>query len=329
MAKAVHPRHGSMGVWPRVRSQREHAKIRSWIKGKEPKPVGFAGYKVGMAHVIAVDNNKNSKTKGQDLALPVTIVECPPIKVIGATFYKKDQYGLHAAAHVVSQADKFTKRAFPAAKKDTAGKFETLKPEDYTEIRLVVQTQPHLTTIGKKKPEVFELGLGGKVPEQFTFAKEKLGKEVALSEVFTEGQQVDIHAITTGKGYQGATKRFGLRLKSHKAEKGQRGPGAFGSWKGQAHTHYRIAKPGQMGYHQRLDLNKWVLKIDDNADAINQKEGFKRYGVVKNTYLLLKGSVPGPVKRLLKLTVAHRPRSNIPKEAPSINFVSTTAKAAN
>lgn len=326
MAKAVNPRHGSMGVWPRVRSQREHARIRSWLKTKEAKPAGFAGYKVGMTHVVVADNRPNNKTKGQDLRLPVTIIECPPIKVIGATLYQQDAYGLHAVSHITIPGDKYTKRALPASKKNTTNKLNDIKPEEYADIRLVVQTQPHLTSIGKKKPEIFELGLGGPTTDQLAFVKENMGKELLVQEMLAEGQQLDAHAITKGKGYQGPVKRFGVSLRAKKSEKVKRGPGALGSWKAQAHTHYRIAKAGQTGYHQRLDINKWLIHINDKPENINAKGGFKRYGFVKNPYVLIKGSLPGPAKRLIKLTHSFRPRKNIPKQAPSINYISTSSQ---
>ena len=81
MAKAHAPRHGSMQFWPRKRAQREHARVRSWpsANSEAGKPVGFAGYKVGMSHIIVSDNRKNAKTKGMDLMLPVTVIECPPL----------------------------------------------------------------------------------------------------------------------------------------------------------------------------------------------------------------------------------------------------------
>ena len=54
------------------------------------------------------------------------------------------------------------------------------------------------------------------------------------------------------------------------------------------------------------------------------KSGFHRYGVLKNSYLLLKGSIPGPRKRAVLLTQSIRPNSKITKEAPQISYVSTS-----
>lgn len=327
MGRERNPRHGSMSVWPRKRARRMHARIRSWISIKDAKPVGFAGYKVGMTHLIATDNRQFSKTKGQNVFMPATIIECPPLRVIGAHVYQQDAYGVHLSSSAVAPGSKFLSRSIPAPKKDTSGNLANLNLSagNYTNIRLVVQTQPDLVGFGKKKPEVFELGLGGNLNDQLNFAKQHLGKELTVNQIFSEGQQLDAHAITKGKGFQGPVKRFGVTLRSHKSEKTRRGPGAMGGWRGQGHTHYRIAKAGQMGYHQRLDMNKHLLRIDANPQNINALGGFKHYGVVKNPYILLKGSLPGPAKRLIKLTLAGRPAKNIPTQAPAISYVSTTS----
>jgi large subunit ribosomal protein L3 len=199
-------------------------------------------------------------------------------------------------------------------------KIEDIK--DYDDVRLLVCTQPKLTGIGKKKPVIFEICLGGKKEEKLKYAKEKLGKEIVLEDVFKEGQQVDIHAITKGKGFQGAVKRFGIGLKHHKSEKGRRTPGSLGGWKGQGHFMYRIAHAGQMGYHQRTEYNKWLIKIGKKADEINVKGGFLRFGLVKNPYVLVKGSVGGAVKRLIRFNHATRENKNIPTEAPAIQYTS-------
>ena len=89
MVKAHKPRSGSLQYWPRKRAKRQYTRVRSWPAAKEAKPIGFAGYKVGMAHIMFTDNRANAMTKGQDISMPVTIVECPAIKIASINFYKK------------------------------------------------------------------------------------------------------------------------------------------------------------------------------------------------------------------------------------------------
>lgn len=324
MPKPVRPRRGSMQFWPRVRAKRVYARVRSWKNGKEAKAEGFAGYKVGMTHVIATDNRSNSPTKGQDISIPVTVVECPPLKVASIRFYKKKIYGPVLLGEIFS--DKLDKEL---SKRITLPKKIKKKVEDFTDyddIRLNVYTQPKLTAIGKKKPDFFEIGLGGNKEDKLAYAKEKLGKEITLQEVFNEGDTCDIHAITKGKGFAGSVKRFGVSIFGRKKEKVKRGFGSLGGWKGQAHFMYRLPQPGKMGFHQRVEYNKWILKIGDKAEEINPKGGFKHYGNVKSNYLLIKGGIAGSANRIVRLVCSVRPNKKIPKQAPEIQYVSLESR---
>ncbi len=314
------PRSGSMQYWPRKRAKRPFARVRSFASAAEPGLLGFAGYKVGMTHVVMTDNRAHSLSKGKDIVCPVTIIECPAIKTASIIFYKKTTNGLQASSAVMaSNLDKELKRriSMPKAVKK---KIEDFKAEEYDDIRVLVYTQPKLTTIGKKKPELFEMVLGGKIEDRLAWAKENLGKEINVSDILKEGSHLDIHAVTKGKGLGGPMKRFGIGRTSHKSEKGVRTPGNVGAWTGA--TQWRVAKSGQTGYHQRLEHNKWLLKVSTKPEEVNNKSGFKRYGVIKNPFILVKGSVAGAVKRLIILTNPIRPNKKIPKEAPSINYIS-------
>ena len=178
----------------------------------------------------------------------------------------------------------------------------------------------------KKKPEMFEIGVVGNKEDQLAYAKAKLGKEINISEVFKEGQQLDVHAVSKGKGVQGPVKRFGVSLKHHKSEKGVRRVGSLGSWKAQGHIMWRIAKAGKMGYHVRTERNKWILKIG-NANEISKKGGFEHYGIIKNQYILVKGSIIGAKKRLIRLNDALDPNKIRPEEVPTIQYINRTKSA--
>ena len=306
MAKSHKSRSGSMQFWHRKRAKSEVARVRSYPNSKEATLLGFAGYKVGMCHAIVDDTRDNSLTKNQKISWPVTIIECPPLTVFSIKFYKKNQS--------VSQifAEKFDKNLqrklkIPKTKKT----FDSIKPEEFDDLKLIIHTNPGLTTIRKKKPEIFEIPLGGNKEDKIKASKEFLGKNIEIKDIFKDGQIVDTHAITKGKGFQGAVKRFGIGLRSHRSEKGRRAPGSLGGWKGQAHFMYRIAHAGQTGYHQRIEYNKRILRIGDKEDKINPKAGFKRYGIIKNSYVIMKGSIAGPNKRLIRFNQTIRPSKKI------------------
>ena len=314
------PRKGSMQFWPRKKAKKQIARVRSWAKKKEAKLLGFAGYKAGMTHLIIVDNRQKSLTKGEKISMPVTVIECPAIKIAAIRFYKKDYNGIRLISEIFAgKLNKELSRRISMPKK-TQNKIEDIK--DFDDIRLLAYTQPKLTGIGKKKPELFEIIIGGSKEEKLNYAKEKLGKEIKVDEIFKEGEQVDVHSVTKGKGFQGPVKRFGIGLKHHKSEKGRRSPGSLGPWKAQGHIMYRVAHAGQTGYHLRTEHNKQILKIGNKPEEIKVKSGFLHYGFVKNPFILLKGSIPGPAKRLIRLNTATRPNKYITKDAPVIKYIS-------
>ena len=82
--------------------------------------------------------------------------------------------------------------------------------------------------------------IGGSIEEKFKFAKENLGKEILILDVFKQGDQIDVHSITKGKGFQGPVKRFGITIRTHKSEKAKRNPGSLGPWYGHAHFMWKV-----------------------------------------------------------------------------------------
>ncbi len=319
MPTTRYPRRGSLQFWPRVRAKRAFARLKTKSRGKETKPDSFAGYKVGMTHLLITDNRKTSTTKGQPISVPTTVIECPPLKVAGIRFYKNRKVLTQVNAQ---KLDKELSRRIILPKKTQKNLNEV---EKYDDLSLVVFTQPKLTSIGKKKPELFEITLGGSSKEdKFNFAKENLGKELKVSDFFKEGEQLDFHSVTKGKGFQGVVKRIGVKIRQHKSEKTKRGAVLGGE--GYGKVEYTAPQSGKMGYHQRTEKNKWLLKVSDKPTEINPKGGFVNYGLVKNQYILIKGSIPGPKKRLVRFTRALHPNKKIPSEAPTIEYTSLTSK---
>jgi large subunit ribosomal protein L3 len=63
------------------------------------------------------------------------------------------------------------------------------------------------------------------------------------------------------------------------------------------------------------------LRIGQKPEDINPSAGFVGYGFVRNDYVLLKGSVPGPAKRLIKLRLAVRSAPG--GKEPQVSYVAT------
>jgi large subunit ribosomal protein L3 len=101
--------------------------------------------------------------------------------------------------------------------------------------------------------------------------------------------------------------------------------GTAGSW----HPNWiqaTVPQAGQVGYHQRTEYNKRVLKIGDKGEEITPAGGFPQYGVVKNSYVMLHGSIPGPAKRLVSMRDAIRYHRGVKVEKAEISYISTTSK---
>ncbi|MEK6907524.1 MAG: 50S ribosomal protein L3 [Nanoarchaeota archaeon] len=307
MGRASKPKAGSMQFWHRKRAKRIYPGVRAWANLDTTSLLGFLGYKAGMTHVQVQENNpamKQSKLK----AYAATILECPPLKVFGIKFYKNTLYGIKNQGQITSEnLDKELNRKIILPKK-----INNKEINDFDDVKLIVYTQPKLVGI-KKKPEIFEIGLSGNKDEKLNYAKNLLGKEIKISEVFKVNQNVDIHAVTKGKGFQGPLKRFGLQLKSHKSEKKRRAPGNMGSWTPKKIL-FTVPQAGQMGFHTRTEYNKLILKISNNVNEINPKSGLEHYGFVKNEYVLIKGSVAGSRKRPIILTQPIRKNRTLPME---------------
>jgi len=194
--------------------------------------------------------------------------------------------------------------------------------DQIVEFRVLAATQPRLASVPKKKPETMEIKIGGgTIKEQFEYIKNLLGKTVSVEGVFKDGQFVDIISITKGKGFQGPVKRWGVRILQDKGRKTKRGVATLGPW-GPGRVLYTVPRAGQMGYHQRTEFNKRILKIGKDGKEVTPEGGFLRYGNVRSTYIMLDGSIPGPAKRLIRLRYPVRPPKRVSESPPQITYVS-------
>ncbi len=327
MPKPHRPKKGSMGYSPRKRARSEVPHIKSWPDGdKKPKVQGFAGYKAGMTHVFVVDYRPSSTTSGKEVMIPVSVIEAPPLKVAGIRAYKETAYGLQTLTEIwADKLDPELSRRLPIKKVNKNPEFDKFK--DAAEIRILAYTQPRLvTSVPKKKPELIELRVGGgTIEERVDYAKSILGKELSVGNVINEGDMLDTISVTKGKGFQGHIKRWGVKLLTHKNSKHRRMIGTAGSWN-PSWIQSTVPQAGQVGYHQRTEYNKRVLKIGDNGEEITPAGGFPHYGIVRNSYIILHGSVPGPSRRLIRLRDAVRYKRGVKVEKPEMTYISTMSK---
>lgn len=299
------PRAGSLQFWPRKRANKPLPNANWNAIKKESGLLGFIGYKVGMGSVLTKDDSPDSMTKGKRIIVPTTIIECPPMKILSVRFYKNK----NVVGEVVVSVDKELKRKVKLPK--SVKKIEDFK-EEFDDIRVIVYSGVIKTDI-KKTPDLIELAIAGTKDDKMNFVKEKIGKTISISEVFSEGV-VDVRGVTTGLGIQGPVKKMGISLKSHKSEKGVRRPGNLAPW---SPSRLTLATPlsGQLGYFTRIAYNNLILKVGQiKENDINKKGGFMNYGKINTDYILVKGSVSGPQKRALLITHPIRPTKKTTKQ---------------
>ena len=322
------PKHGSLSYLPRKRAKSISARVRYWpkIEADTPRLLGFVGYKAGMTYAFVVEDRKRSPNYGKEVIRPVTVLEASPLLICAIRAYTRNPYGLQTLTEAwMKDPPDELERVFTIPENfNTEENLEKIKEnlDKIANIRVIAITQPKQANVSKKKPEVAEIEIGGgTVQQQFEYAKNLLGKTVTPVDVFKEGQHVDVIAVTTGKGFQGPVKRWGVKILQHKGRKTKRGVATLGPW----HPHrvmYSVPRAGQMGFHQRTEYNKRILKMGMDGKEATPKGGFIRYGVIRGPYILLEGSIPGPEKRPIKLRYPVRPPKHIAEEPPQITYVS-------
>jgi large subunit ribosomal protein L3 len=310
------PRRGSKSFYPRVRAKKETPSLKGY--GTENKPLNFLCYKAGMTQVMGKNVHKASPSFNQEVVVAATVVECPPMKVFGIRAYEKSEIGFTVLSDVIAESyDSKLERKINNFKHKTSEKESKENPESYTiadferELKdieyftLLVNTQPSF----KKTPEVTEVYIGGTKEQQLAYCKEKLGKEIAINEVFSENEFLDVRAVTRGKGFQGPVKRFHVRSLRPK-NKRSRVVGSIGPWHPNT-VMWTVARAGQMGYQNRTESNKKLIKISSDPSEVNSKAGFQNFGFVQGTYALIFGSLPGPAKRCVALRKCLRPAQHV------------------
>jgi large subunit ribosomal protein L3e len=322
------------------------------------------GYKAGMTHVLRDVDRPGSKIHKKEAVEAVTIVETPPMIVVGIVGYVETPKGLRAYKSVFGAhlADNFKRRMYKSYHKSTKTAFtqhakaaETAEGKnDFAEkiasmskncqvVRVIAHTQTDLLNLRQKKAHVFEIQVnGGTTAQKVAYGEKLLEKAVNVKDVFGEGEKIDVAAATKGHGYEGVIARWGVRRLPRKTHRGLRKVACIGAWH-PSRVHFTVARAGQDGYFHRTEKNKQIYRIglkvaeggppDNSAStdydltqkAITPLGGFPHYGVVTNDWLMLKGCVPGVKKRVLTL------RKTIIKSArrmepAGLKFIDTSSK---
>jgi len=333
-----------LGFLPRKRSKRQRGKVKNFPKDDQSKPchlTAFLGYKAGMTHIVRELDKAGSKMHKKEVVEAVTILETPPMVIVGVVGYVETPRGLRSLATVWAEhlSDeclrrfyknwyKSKKKAFTKyTKKYTENKEKTISRElnkikKYCSVvRVIAHTQIRKIRLQQKKAHIMEIQINGGTPAQkVDFAVNLFERQVPVDSVFNENQMIDCIGVTKGKGFAGVVSRWGVRKLPRKTHKGLRKVACIGAWH-PSRVSYAVARAGQKGYHHRTEVNKKVYKIgkgirteggkviannattefDLTEKVITPMGGFPHYGEVNEDYIMVKGGVVGPKKRVITL----------------------------
>ena len=180
---------------------------------------------------------------------------------------------------------------------------------------------------------------GGSPKDKVDYAVGKFEKPVAVDEVFAQDEMIDAIGITKGKGFEGVTTRWGVTRLPRKTHKGLRKVACIGAWH-PSRVSYTVARAGQNGYHHRVELNKKIYKIGKAGDekacstesdltekGINPMGGWPNYGLVRNDWIMVKGSTVGVKKRVITLRKSIHPTTKkVGQEKITLKFIDTSSK---
>jgi len=333
MPQPSRPRKGSLGYGPRTRATSETPRFNSWPDDEgQPGVQGFAGYKAGMSHVVVINDEPNSPREGMEETVPVTVVETPPMRAVALRAYEDTPYGLRPLTEVWT--DEFHEdldRAIDLPEEQDRDGAEAqirdaLDAGQLGDVRLITHTVPgDLPSVPKNKPDVMETRVGGgSLADRLEHGLDLVadGGEYAMTDVFRAGEYADVAGVTKGKGTQGPVKRWGVQKRKgkHARQGWRRRIGNLGPWN-PSRVRSTVPQQGQTGYHQRTELNKRLVDFGD-GDDVTPDGGFVNYGEVEGNYALIKGSIPGPDGRLVRLRPAVRPNDQ-PRLDPEVRYVST------
>jgi len=321
------PKRGSRAFSPRKRAKNINGRVRFWPEaGGDPHLLGFAGYKAGMTHAFVIEDRTHSPDFGMEMKNAATIIDVPPMNIVGIRGYEKTYDGLKAIAEAWMEDLPIdvlrTVKTIRGGNPDRGLKAIQKFIDRIHQIRVIAATQPHQAGISKKKADILEIPVGGgSIEEQLDYAKGLLGETIGVNDIFELGESIDVIGVTKGKGFQGPVKRWGVRILQRKSRKTKRGVASIGPWKPRR-VMPGVPRAGQMGLHNRMERNKRILLMGSDFERVTPSGGFKSYGKLQGDYVLLKGSVMGPAKRLITLRKAAR-RSRYPSEPIKVTYLNT------
>jgi large subunit ribosomal protein L3 len=329
------PRRGSLAFAPRARHHTLIPRIRNWTDRGADKPTlaAFPAFKAGMIQVVTLDDRDKTPNFGKPMFNPATVIASPEVSVYGFRAYGRHNGIDFTFADVFADnlSEDIRERISALGKNKQSFDSDLKKVQDLLpkieRFTAIVGVLPDDTGLSSKNSLIQEIGITGGDPKiQLEYLKGIVGRTLKASEYFKPGSFIDTIAITKGKGFEGVITRFGVKRKQHKSRKTVREVGVISPWH-PATVMYTVPRAGQMGFHQRIDKNKRILAVANAQQSpITPRGGFPHFGEVRGDYLIVRGSVPGAIKRLVDLRLPLYPRRQ-KVQAPKIVEVNVSGTA--
>jgi large subunit ribosomal protein L3e len=259
----------------------------------------FLGYKAGMTHILREVNKPGSKAHRKEAVEAVSIVETPPMSVVGIVGYLETPRGLRTLTSVWAQhlsVDvkrrfyknwmRSKKKAFThyaarmytgdAEKGQPSGSFirEVNRLKNHCQvIRVLAHTQVSKLSQrlgGLRKAHLMEIQVNGgeKVADKVDYALRLFEKEVSVNDVFRTNEMIDVIGVTKGKGFEGVVTRYGVHRLPRKTHRGIRKIACIGAWH-PARVNRTVPRAGQRGYFHRTEINKKIYMIGADIKTAN------------------------------------------------------------
>ncbi|CAE8710401.1 unnamed protein product, partial [Polarella glacialis] len=288
----------------------------------------FMGYKAGMTHIVRDVDKPGSKLHFLFLFLlltevvePVTILEAPPMVVVGFVGYVETPRGLHVltslcAGHLSEECKRRFYKSFHSSKQrwSEAGK-------------------------GSETPMAAEVEQAKKYCQVIRAICHT--QEVKVADIVSQDEMIDIIGATKGHGFEGVVTRWGVTRLARNSHRGLRKVGCTGSWH-PARVQLQVPRSGQNGSHHRTEINKNIYRVgkalkDESNNAMTEADltekaitpmgGFSHYGQVTQDFIMLNGCVMGPRKRLITMCKSLLPQvSRTAVEKIELKFIDTSPK---
>lgn len=361
--KFIRPRRGNLGFMPRRRTKHPRGRIRSFPRddaSQKPHLTAFVGFKAGMTHIMREVDRAGSALHKKQIVEAATVIETPPMQVVGLVGYIDTPRGLRALSTVWAQnlgeefKRRFYKNWYRSKKKAFAKNQEKVESGSFQKnldrikkycsvVRVICHTLVSQLNNRTKKAHILEIQVnGGSVAEKVDFATGLFEQQVKVDQVFEDSDVCDVIGVTKGHGFTGVVKRFGVKALPRKTHRGLRRVGCIGSWH-PANVQWTVARAGQLGFHHRTEMNKRIYRVGKAPSAENRANaatdydltekhitpmgGFVRYGVVNHDYVLIKGCCVGLRKRqlILRQTMHTRTKNKL-TEPIHLKFIDTSSK---